>query len=102
MALSLFTPNDVLTEICQGFKALRLESGLTQEGLARRSGVSLGSLKRFETTGQINFESLLRLALVLGRLDDFHRFSEKLAEPVQRTLADFDDTVTQPRRGRRK
>jgi hypothetical protein len=39
--------------------------------LAKRSGVSLGSLKRFETTGQISLESLLLLADVLNRLDDF-------------------------------
>ncbi|ESQ91472.1 hypothetical protein ABAC460_05675 [Asticcacaulis sp. AC460] len=100
MAISLYTPQDVLTEVCQRFKALRLASGLTQEGLAMRSGVSLGSLKRFETNGQINFDSLLRLALVLGRLDDFHRFAETLAPPSQRTLDDFDEGPP-PRRGRR-
>jgi transcriptional regulator with XRE-family HTH domain len=38
---------------------------------AERSGVSLGSLKRFENTGQISFESLLRLVNVLHRLEDF-------------------------------
>ena len=46
---------------------------LTQAGLAKRSGVSLGSLKRFETTGLIAFDSLLRLALVLDCLEDFDR-----------------------------
>jgi transcriptional regulator with XRE-family HTH domain len=43
----------------------RLDKNPTQEGLAKRSGVSLGSLKRFESSGHISLESLLKLALVL-------------------------------------
>ena len=46
---------------------------LTQAGLARRSGVTLGSLKRFETTGLIAFDSLLKIALVLECLGDFDK-----------------------------
>jgi len=44
---------------------------LTQEGLAARSGVSWSSLKRFEYTGLIALDALLKLALVLGCLADF-------------------------------
>jgi transcriptional regulator with XRE-family HTH domain len=64
-------PVDVLQEIAQRHKVLRKQWGYTQSELARRSGVSLGSLKRFETTGQISLESLLLLAYVLNRLNDF-------------------------------
>ncbi|MCF6332796.1 MAG: hypothetical protein L3J11_05880 [Draconibacterium sp.] len=39
--------------------------------MAERSGVSLGSLKRFENTEKISLESLLKLAHLLGRLKDF-------------------------------
>lgn len=53
-------------------RARRLVRNLTQSGLARRSGVSLGSLKRFEKTGKISLESLLKIALVLEALDDFN------------------------------
>lgn len=34
--------------------------------------MSLGSIKRFERTGQISLESLLKLALVLNSLDSFN------------------------------
>ncbi|HFU74811.1 MAG TPA: XRE family transcriptional regulator, partial [Arcobacter sp.] len=43
---------------------------------ATRSGVSLGSLKRFERTGQISLESLLKLAFVLECLGDFSSVCE--------------------------
>ena len=45
--------------------------GYIQTECATRSGVSLGSLKRFESSGQISLESLLKLAFVLECLGDF-------------------------------
>ena len=71
MAVSLKSPNDVLLEVRDRFKQRRLALNLAQAGLAKRSGVALGSLKRFETTGLIAFDSLLKLALVLDCLGDF-------------------------------
>jgi transcriptional regulator with XRE-family HTH domain len=65
------TPMDVMQEIKTRFKARRKHLRLTQTDLAARSGVSLGSLKRFERTGQISLESLLKLGLVLECLGDF-------------------------------
>jgi len=64
-------PGDVRLELAHKHKTLRKRKGLSQNELAERSGVSLGSLKRFETKGQISLESLLKLVFVLGRLSDF-------------------------------
>jgi transcriptional regulator with XRE-family HTH domain len=64
-------PFDVLKDIAEKNKSLRKQAGLTQSELAKRSGVSLGSLKRFELSGQISLESLLKLAQVLNRIRDF-------------------------------
>ena len=72
-------PYDFLQEIVLRHKALRKQAGFSQSELAQRSGVSLGSLKRFERTGQISFESLLQLADVLNRLNDF----EALLQPLE-------------------
>lgn len=64
-------PTDILVDLPVKHKTLRKQMGLTQAELAKRSGVSLGSIKRFELTGQISLESLLKLAHVLNRLNDF-------------------------------
>lgn len=53
--------------------SLRKELGWTQQVLAERSGVSYGSIKRFERFGKISFESLLKIAEVLGRMEDFEK-----------------------------
>ena len=64
-------PFDILKELAEKHRVLRKQAGLTQSELANRSGVSLGSLKRFELTGQIALESLLKLVHILNRIGDF-------------------------------
>lgn len=73
MALLLKSPTDTLSEVRDRFKDRRLAKNLTQSGLAKRSGVTLGSLKRFEQTGLIAFDSLLNISLVLDCLGDFDK-----------------------------
>jgi transcriptional regulator with XRE-family HTH domain len=63
-------PSDYLEEIALRHRQLRKDAGWSQSEMAERSGVSLGSLKRFERTGQISLESLLKLMHLLDRLDD--------------------------------
>ena len=68
--MSLITPSQALTEIANKARNRRLAADLTQAGLARRSGVSLAVLRKFEQTGKISLESFLKLALVLDVLED--------------------------------
>ena len=57
-------PSDVMLEI-----AIKV---------SKKSGISLGSYKRFEQTGEISFVSLLKTANLLGVLEDFDGlFNEK-------------------------
>lgn len=65
------TPSQVQTELAERFKKLRKSKKIAQSELANKSGVSLGSIKRFEQSGQISLESLLKLAHLFDRLDDF-------------------------------
>ena len=65
------TPTDISLELAGRHRALRKHARLSQAEMAERSGVSLGSLKRFENSGKISLESLLRLIHLLGRLNDF-------------------------------
>jgi transcriptional regulator with XRE-family HTH domain len=64
-------PSDLLEELALKHKTIRKQAGYTQLELAKRSGVSLGSIKRFELSGQISLESLLKLAQILNRINDF-------------------------------
>ncbi|MBI2257692.1 MAG: helix-turn-helix transcriptional regulator [Flavobacteriia bacterium] len=71
-------PSDYLLEIAKKEKNFRKRKKYTQTDLANRAGISLGSLKRFEQTGEISFNSLLKIAHVLDVLEDFENlFKEK-------------------------
>jgi transcriptional regulator with XRE-family HTH domain len=69
-------PSDIQASLANKFRVLRKAQGYSQEETAKRSGVSLGSLKRFENTGQISLESLLKLSHLLDRLEDFMKVFE--------------------------
>ena len=68
---NLISPVDVMLSVAQRAKTLRLEQNITQQELADKVGIAIGTVKRFEKSGEIQFNHLLRLALVLGRLDEF-------------------------------
>lgn len=64
-------PSDILVLIAQNVIALRKDKGWTQQELSEKSDVSYGSIKRFETSGQISLESLLKIVESLRRLSEF-------------------------------
>ena len=68
---SFFVPQDVMRECAQRVRALRIRHRIPQTELAERVGVAVGTIKRFEHTGEIQFRVLLEIALVLNRLEDF-------------------------------
>ena len=91
---ALQTPSDTQRELAARAKARRLALNITQAELAERSGMSLGSLRRFETTGEISLRAFLELALVLGELKEFsslfrplqtHSLFEEAPRPRQRS-----------------
>lgn len=66
------TEQSVMNDLVKRFKKRRKEKGLTQKQMAEQSGMSYSSLRRFEQTGEIAIASLLKLAKVLGCLEDFN------------------------------
>ncbi len=83
----LITPSDVQTHIREAARQRRIALNITQASLARRSGVTLPSLKRFEQSGDISLTSLLRLAATLDALDGF---AALFPRPEPRSLDDLE------------
>lgn len=66
------TWNEIDNAIANRMVKLRKRRKITQKALAAKSGVSLGSIKRFEQSGEISLQSLTKLAIALdveGELD---------------------------------
>jgi transcriptional regulator with XRE-family HTH domain len=65
------TSYDIQLTIRDRFRLRRKEQKVSQQTLAERADVSLGSLKRFEASGEISLTSLIKLAFALGYESDF-------------------------------
>ena len=78
---------EINMEIADRIVRLRKRKKISQKELAVRAGVSLGSLKRFEQTGEISLKSLTMLAIALGvegELDTL--FSEVPFESIEEII----------------
>jgi len=91
---SLITVSKAQKELQASTRAIRLEMGLTQAGLATRAGVSLPTLRKFEQKGQISLESFLKLLMVLDRLESV----VNALEPIEQVFSSIDDVLTTDRK----
>lgn len=66
------TEQTVIQGVVERVKSKRKQLKITQKQLSMRSGVTYPSIRRFETTGEISFTSLLKIAKVLNCLEDFN------------------------------
>lgn len=91
------TPYEIMISLAKSAKKKRLNLNLSQNSLSERSGVSLGVLKKFERTGKISLESLLKLALVLESLGEFTKLFK---ETPPEALPSLDALINQKNRKR--
>ena len=64
------TPEEINLALAQRLSRIRKRRNLSQQQLSERSNVSFGSIKRFETSGQISLISLTKLCVALGCVDE--------------------------------
>lgn len=100
ISIKLNTPQEILIKIAKQEKAKRLGLNWSQQTLSEKSGVSFGVLKKFEQTGKISLESLLKIALALNSLGDFEAV---FAPNKPETALSLDELieVTTRKRGRK-
>ena len=64
------TAEELDLKLAQRVRNIRKRRSISQEKLASMSGVSYGSVKRFESTGQISLLSLTKIAMALDIADE--------------------------------
>lgn len=77
-ALVWETPEELDQKLADRVRNIRRRRSISQQKLAKMSGVSYGSIKRFETTGQISLISLTRIAIALGIADELRNIFAKV------------------------
>lgn len=93
----LYTPEEIGERLAARVLQLRLSHDWRRETLAERAGVSASTIARFERTGRIALDNLLKLALALGCLDQFESL---FTPPPATTLAELERRASTPKRKR--
>lgn len=99
MDFNFFSPTELCRDVARRARELRLSLGLRQEDLAAKAGVTLSTLKRFERSGEVGFEVVVRISVALsdeaalGQL-----FLPRMTESLDELLA----RQRKPQRARRK
>ena len=81
------TPEELDQKLAQRVRKIRKRRSITQEKLASISGGSYGSIKRFETTGQISLLSLTKIAIALDLADELRNiFTQVPYKDIQEVI----------------
>jgi HTH-type transcriptional regulator / antitoxin HipB len=97
LPLNIYSFDEIEDIIAQNAKQLRLIKKMSRKTLAAHSGVSLGSIQRFEQTGKISLENLLKIAHALSALENFHALFQR---PEAITIHALKQQENIPKRGR--
>ena len=85
------TAEELDQKLAQRIRNIRRRRSISQETLAAMSGVSFGSIKRFETSGQISLISLTRIAIALDLADELRNLF------IQAPYKDIQEVINERR-----
>ena len=96
MSLNLAPPGEILLVLGQRVRAQRLSQGLPQRELAQMAGLSLGALRKLESSGQSSLETLVRTVQALGLVNEL----EDLFVLKRQSIAQMEKAETANQRQR--
>lgn len=82
------TPQEINLKIAERLRTIRKRRKLSQEKLGEKAGVSLGSVKRFEKTGEISLLSLTKISIAL---DMEHELKDLFTDIPLRSLEEISN-----------
>jgi transcriptional regulator with XRE-family HTH domain len=85
MDLTLSKPSEIIKLLCTRLRTERLSQQMTQAEVAARAGIGVNTLSNLEASRSVAFNSVVRVAMVLGRLDEL----DSLFKPNLNSLDDI-------------
>ena len=97
--IQLMSSGEISTELGARVRRRRLSLRMTQEEVAQRAGLSVGTVKNLETRMRAStFDSVVRISLALGLADQFeHLFAAK-----PKSIAQMEQVACAPRQRARR
>ena len=97
--LSLKSKNELLRELVERCRSVRLRQNLTQAEVAARGGISLSTYQRFERNGQLSLEKFVAVLHALNQVESLEKF---LQPPPVSDLRELDLARETRQRARKK
>ena len=85
MDLTFSKPGEIVKLLCERLRKERLFRQMTQADVAARAGIGVNTVSNLEAGRNVGFESVIRVATVLGRLKEL----EALITPRLDSLDDM-------------
>lgn len=85
MDLSFSKPGEIVKLLCERLRKERLSRQMTQAEVAARAGIGVNTVSNLEAGRNVGFESVIRVATVLGRLQEL----QELFKPQLDSLDDM-------------
>ena len=83
------TAEEINENLAKRIRNIRRRRRISQERLSEISGVSLGSVQRFESTGNISLLSLTRISIALDLADEIRNiFAEVPYQSIEEVIHD--------------
>ena len=81
------TPNEIAKDLVKKIKQQRKKLKISQMQLAAKSGVSLGSIKRFESKYEISLNSFIKILIALNLEQDLENlFTQKSYNSIDEVI----------------
>ena len=81
------TPNEIAKNLVEKVKQRRKKLKISQVQLASKSGVSLGSIKRFESKHEISLNSFIKILIALNLEQDLENlFTQKSYNSIDEVI----------------
>ncbi len=94
----LNTNSEIIGELVERCRNIRLSQNMTQQEVAERAGVSLRTYRRFEQEGQISLERFVAVVRALNRMGDLESL---LQPPPVQDLKELDTVIPKRKRARK-
>ncbi|MCV4265617.1 helix-turn-helix domain-containing protein [Pseudomonas capsici] len=85
MELGFRRPDELVKLLCERLRKERLVQQMTQADVAARAGIGVNTVSNMEAGRNVAFESIVRVAMVLGRIGEL----EGLFQPRLESLDDI-------------
>lgn len=96
MSFILTTSKEILAALGQRLRLQRLAQSITQDELAQMAGLSVGAVRKLESTGQSSLETLVRTVQALGLVGEL----DELFVLRQQSIAQMEQSAAARQRQR--